>query len=52
MPVVLLSSSLFWFYSKVHLRGTGCVAVWLKFCFTSTETAGLLRTGAQDVHLD
>jgi len=24
----------------------------LKCCFTSTETVGLLRTGAQDVHLD
>ena len=24
----------------------------LKCCFTSTETAGLLGTGAQDVHLD
>ena len=22
------------------------------FCFTSTETVGLLGTGAQDVHLD
>ena len=52
-PVMLLSCSLFWFYSKVHLRGTGCVvAVWLKCCFTSTETVGLSRTGAQDIHLD
>ena len=25
---------------------------WLKCCFTSTETVGLLRTGAQDVHLN
>ena len=24
----------------------------LKCCFTSTETAGLLGTGTQDVHLD
>ena len=24
----------------------------LKCCFTSTETVGLLRTGARDVHLD
>ena len=24
----------------------------LKYCFTSTETVGLLGTGAQDVHLD
>ena len=25
---------------------------WLKCCFTSIETVGLLGTGAQDVHLD
>ena len=25
---------------------------WLKCCFRSTETVGLLGTGAQDVHLD
>ena len=25
---------------------------WLKFCITSTETIGLLGTGAQDDHLD
>ena len=25
---------------------------WLKCCFTSTETVGLLGTGAQDVYLD
>ena len=25
---------------------------WLKGCFTSTETVGLLGTGAQDGHLD
>ena len=25
---------------------------WLKCCFTSTETVGLLETGAQNVHLD
>ena len=25
---------------------------WLKCCFTSTETVGVLETGAQDVHLD
>ena len=24
----------------------------IKCCFTSTETVGLLGTGAQDVHLD
>ena len=29
-----------------------CVWWWLKCCFTSTETVGLLGTGAQDVHLD
>ena len=26
--------------------------IWLKCCFTSTETVGLLGTGAQNVHLD
>ena len=26
--------------------------MWLKCCFTSTETVGLLRTGAQYGHLD
>ena len=25
---------------------------WLRCCFTSTKTVGLLGTGAQDVHLD
>ena len=25
---------------------------WLKCCFTSTETVGLLGMGAQDIHLD
>ena len=25
---------------------------WVECCFTSTETVGLLGTGAQDVHLD
>jgi len=25
---------------------------WLKCCFTTTETIGLLGTGAEDVHLD
>ena len=25
---------------------------WLNCCFTSTETVGLLGTGAQDGHLD
>ena len=28
------------------------ICCWLKCCFTSTETVGLLGTGAQDVHLD
>ena len=28
------------------------VVTWLKCCFTSTETVGLLGTGVQDVHLD
>ena len=29
-----------------------CQSQKLKCCFTSTETVGLLRTGAQDVYLD
>ena len=37
-------------------RGGGGIVLfhfgWLKCCFTSTETVGLLGTGAQDVHLD
>ena len=36
--------------------GAGCVerlgSLLLKCCFTSTETVGLLGTGAQNVHLD
>ena len=31
---------------------TGKLLLLLKCCFTSTETVGLLGTGAQDVHLD
>ena len=34
------------------LGSTDLETCWLKFCFTSTETIGLLGTGAQDVHLD
>ena len=30
----------------------GHCRLWLKSCFTSTETVGLLGTGAQDDHLD
>ena len=43
--VRLMSSS----YTHVVLVG---LLIKLKFCFTSTETVGLLGTGAQDVHLD
>ena len=35
-------------HSESDARNAG----WLKCCFTSTETVGLLGTGAQDVHLD
>ena len=37
-----------------YIASTPCVRVccWLKCCFTSTETVGLLGTGTQDVHLD
>ena len=37
------------------LTSTGTVSRligWLKCCFTSTETVGLLGTGAQNSHLD
>ena len=36
----------------VHFIKKKKLCVWLKCCFTSTETVGLLGTGAQDVHLD
>ena len=36
---------------SVHLYTIRLIG-WLKCCFTSTETVGLLGTGAQDVHLD
>ena len=34
------------------VRQTTALSRLLKCCFTSTETVGLLGTGAQDVHLD
>ena len=36
---------------KVEVAVLGSLLL-LKRCFTSTETVGLLGTGAQDVHLD
>ena len=33
------------------LGSTDLETCWLKCCFTSTETVGLLGTGAQDGHL-
>ena len=36
-----------------HLNaGIILVVTWWKCCFTSTQTVGVLGTGAQDVHLD
>ena len=35
-------------YGGEKVEGVG----WMKCCFTSTETVGLLGTGAQDGHLD
>ena len=35
-----------------ELAGGSKGASWLKCCFTSTETVGLLGPGAQDGHLD
>ena len=45
------------FCSRPHVlplgqTGSQTSLVTLKCCFTSTETVGLLGTGAQDVHLD
>ena len=44
-----LAVQVFLFSSTVASVGYGS---WLKCCFTSTETVGLLGTEAQDVHLD
>ena len=44
-----LAVQVFLFSSTVTSAGYGS---WLKCCFTSTETVGLLGTEAQDVHLD
>ena len=40
------------YHSDVNKARGRTVFQKLKFCFTSTETVGLLGTGAQDVHLD
>ena len=44
-----LKSHMFFVDVKHHERKKDCLL--LKCCFTSTETEGLLGTGAQDVHL-
>ena len=62
-PLAGIFSSFFFFY--IFIRGIAlyksynyhaCMLLqgkgWLKCRFTSTETVGLLGTGAQDVHLD
>ena len=37
----------------MSLAARCCCSIWLlECCFTSTETVGLLGTGAQNVHLD
>ena len=46
-----------WCFNYVHKKNIwlirdGRLEVLLKCCFTSTETVGLLGTGAQDGHLD
>ena len=46
----VLDGSATTFYTKVLV--TRRSRLLLKCCFTSTETVGLLGTGAQDVHLD
>ena len=40
------------FVSVAQTSSSGLPVAWLKCCFTSTKTVGLLGTGAQDVHLD
>ena len=42
------------FYKTLKRQQVKCLLAltWLKCCFMSTETVGLLVTGAQDVHLD
>ena len=37
---------------ELQVITTRMIRSWLKCCFTSTETVGLLGTGAQDGHLD
>ena len=39
-------------YKGPSVRSVSFLVGWLKCYFTSTETVGLLGTGAQDVHLD
>ena len=41
-----------WLFSRSWFRHFTHLAAWLKCCFTSTETVGLLGPGAQDGHLD
>ena len=38
--------------AMIYFRLFVCCCLKLKWCFTSTETVGLLGTGAQDVHFD
>ena len=37
---------------RAEMKNNVGVAVVVEYCFTSTETVGLLGTGAQDVHLE
>ena len=44
-----------WFYKQfiiIIIIIIGIYSRWLKCCFTSTETIGLLGMGAQDIHLN
>ena len=56
---VYWKEGLFWLNATKHAHiqssGAVCKSRWpylVECCFTSTETVGLLGTGAQDVHLD
>ena len=50
-----LSDNFIWNGKNDKIRRSGvcqALCVLAECCFTSTETVGLLETGAQDVHLD
>ena len=49
-----LATLMAWLLARLTDCLNGCLGIlvgWLKCCFTSRETVGLLGAGAQDVHL-